>query len=282
MIKATKLLVVPSLLCAVCMLPALSARERAGDVECFMERKLAAAESLLKDERYRKALELSDALLALSPSRAFTRKAFAFRQRLLDAQVRSEVLECRIVPDKDVYIAGEPVRLTLRIYNRSLGEVAIPLIEKEDAGRAAPGQSAKEPNHLLITMVSRDYDALGSVLTTTTDFDVKIEEEIRLSPGDFWEKRFTPQGITEGIGGQVARRIEFSARVAPLMITEGTRTRFYTPYRSAVFRILVVAEGAGDAMADPEAAFRRAVEAGDAAGVFRAAMLLSAKKRNLI
>ncbi len=278
MIKATRLLILASLLCALCMPPVSSARDDGDYLRDFLDGKLASAEALLKDEQYAEALKLADALIVLSPDPEWTRIVEKFRHRLLDERMRGEVLECRVVPDKKVYVAGETVRLTVRFYNRGMGEVVIPLPEKDGAAAGGP---AGRPNRMLLTITTRDFDALGSVLTTTRDIAETIEEEIRLGPGDFWEKPIETEGVTGGVGRRVSRKVVFSVTLAPVIMKQGGRTRMYAPYKSAEAGIVVVPEGARGALADPEAALRRAVTAGDAEGIFHAAMLLSLKKPNL-
>lgn len=272
--KTAGTFVLASLFFALCAPPATRAENPGNAVDAFLEAKYAAAESLLKDKQYPEALKIAEAIIALNPSQALTERTETLRQFILDSQMRDEALECRIAPEKQIYLAGETVRLTVRLYNRSLAEVTIPLLEKESAKTGE-----KEPNHLLLTMATKDFDALGSVLAATRDLDHRIEEEIRLAPGDFWETSVEPEGLTGGIGRQVCREVRFRATLAPLIITEGQETRAYAPYRSAESSITVLPENARAALADPDA-LKRALREDDATGIFHAAMILSQNGRN--
>ena len=280
--RFVKMLIVASLLCILTTARSVTAEDTGNDLKQFLQSRLALAETLLKDEQYSKAVAIADALLTLKPDAAFEQEVKNFRDRALEAQTQSEVLQCEIVPEKKIYLAGDAVRVAIRLYNRGLNEVTIPLKEKAGAKPDKSGKVPQEPNRLMLAALFDDYTALGSSRKDTTkSWDEDIKDEITLAPGDFWEKIIEPEGLTDGIGGRMARKVSFSVTFAPLVAIEGGKKRFITPYHAEAYAFMVLPKEAADVVPNPEESLKRALRDGDDAAIFHASMVLSQANRNL-
>ena len=280
--RFVKMLVVVALFCIFAAAGPVTAEDAKNDLKEFLHSRLAMAETLLKDGQYSRAIELADALLALGPDAAFTQEAKAFRDRAVEAQTQSEVLQCEIAPEKKIYLAGDAVRVAVRLYNRSLDEIRIPLREKAGAKPDKSGRVPQEPNHLIFSALLADFTSLGaSRKDSTTSWDESIEDEITLAPGDFWERILEPDGLTDGIGARMARKVNFSVTFTPLVVVANGKERYITPYHAEDYVFMVLPKEAADIIANPAESLKRAIKAGNDAAIFHAAMALSQPNPNL-
>jgi len=280
--KIIRTLIVASLLCAFPAMPFLGAEEARSDLKAFLENRLARAEALLKDEQYLAAVQIADALLVLQPDAAFLNDVRAFRERASTAQIQHELLQCEVIPEKKVYLAGETVRVTIRLRNASLGELRIPLKDKAGAKPDKTGKVPQEPNRLILTANSDDYSAVGSTRkNSTASWNEEIKDEVTLSPGDFWELPVEINDITDGIAGLMARKVTFSVVFAPLTVKRGMQSSFIAPYHGESFGFLVLPKEAAGVVANPEEALKRSLQEANAQGIFSASLLLAQTNRNL-
>ncbi len=218
-------------------------------IEKYFKDSLLRARALAGKEKFNSALEIVSAVIALNPASDIVSKAKDLFNAIENARILAEVLEAEIEADSNIYETGNTVKITMRLYNRSLGLVIIPL-KIEEKKTIFGTQKKPVPNLIRIKHTALDF-GIGGVSQSVWQTSAEFNEEIRLEPGAFWEKQIDLKLNPDKPGKGDVRRLSIRFKLFPVVFEQDGERRVWHQYRTLRKTINVVPTGASQYQRDP-------------------------------
>lgn len=187
---------------------------------------LERIDGLIADEHEDEAIEAIAAVLDREPPASVrgalqSASAFARKQRFH----RRHPLFLESTFDRERYTFGDAARLTLTLVNLGSETVSIPHAHRSwfEAGTFQTGETSS----LTVQWKADDADGRGSEWSAEASFDVPLERDLVLEPGDRESIETTLQ--LDAVEGVVMRRIVVSAILRPVALVSASTDRRYDP-----------------------------------------------------